>query len=86
MNNNIKIETQGVKGGNTKIINVGYALICLKHEQDRITIDDFEGTGTNYKQRETQLIEIIENGKVLFSGSKYELFELLKTSKNEQTN
>ncbi len=75
---NIKIETQGVKGGNTKSINAGYAIVCLRHEQDRITIDDFEGQGTTYKQRETQLIEIIENGKLLFSGSKYELFEILK--------
>lgn len=75
---NITITTQGVKGGNTKTQYVGYVLCELRHNQDRITIDDFEGQGSNYKQREKQLIEIIENGKVLFSGSKYELFEILK--------
>jgi hypothetical protein len=75
--NNIAITTQGVKGGSTKCQKVGYALIELRHDQDRITIDDFEGRGENYKQREQQLIEIIQNGKVLFSGSKHELFELL---------
>jgi len=75
---NILVQTQGVKGGNTKTSNVGYVLVELRHEQDRITIDDFEGQGTTYKRRELQKIEIIENGKVLFSGDKYELFTILK--------
>lgn len=76
---NINITTQGVKGKETKLQNVGYLLACLRHEQDRIIIDDFEGSGSNYKQRELQKIEIIQNGKVLFSGDKYELFEKLKS-------
>jgi hypothetical protein len=75
---NIYIETQGIKGGNTKVQNVGYLLASLRNNQDRIIIDDFEGHGKGYKQRELQRIEIIENGKLLFSGSKYELFEILK--------
>ena len=78
MSQNITITTQGVKGGNTKTNKVGYALIELRHDQDRITIDDFEGQGDSYRQRELQRIEIIQNGKVLFSGSKYELFDILK--------
>jgi len=77
---NINITTQGVKGQTTKSQNVGYLLACLRHEQDRIIIDDFEGTGKEYKQRELQKIEIIQNGKVLFSGDKYELFEKLKST------
>ena len=76
---NINITTQGVKGKETKSQNIGYLLACLRHEQDRIIIDDFEGSGSNYKQRELQKIEIIQNGKVLFSGDKYELFEKLKS-------
>jgi len=76
---NINITTQGVKGKETKSQNVGYLLCCLRHEQDRIIIDDFEGTGKDYRQRELQKIEIIQNGKVLFSGDKYELFEKLKS-------
>ena len=75
---NISITTQGVKGGETKTQNVGYLLTCLRHEADRIIVDDYEGTGENYKQRELQNIEIIQNGIVLFSGDKYELFEVLK--------
>jgi hypothetical protein len=78
MAQNIHIETQGVKGGNVKTSNVGYLIACLRHEQDRITIDDFEGQRESYKQRELQRIEIIENGKLLFSGDKYELFAILK--------
>lgn len=83
--NNIHIETQGVKGGNTKVSQVGYVIACLRHQQDRITIDDFEGFGKDYKQREMQLIEIIQNGKVLFSGDKYQLFEILKSHTNGNT-
>jgi hypothetical protein len=82
MSKNITLTTQGVQGGNTKTSNVGYCLIELRHGQDRITVDDFQGTGRDYKQREFQKIEIIENGNVLFSGSKYELFEVLKKAKN----
>lgn len=76
---NIQIETQGVKGGQAKSQKVGYVLACLRHPQDRIIIDDFEGMGDDYKQREMQLIEIIQNGKILFSGDKYQLFEKLKS-------
>jgi hypothetical protein len=77
---NINITTQGIKGSETKSKNVGYLLACLRHDSDRIIIDDFEGTGKDYKQRELQKIEIIQNGKVLFSGDKYELFEILKNN------
>ena len=78
MNNYIHIGTQGIKGGKTKVQKVGYLIACLRHEQDLITIDDFEGSGATYKQREQQHIEIVENGKLLFSGNKHELFDILK--------
>jgi len=75
---NIHLETQGVKGGNTQTKKVGYLMACLRHGQDRIIIDDFEGFGDTYKQRELQLIEVYKNGKLLFSGNKYELFDILE--------
>lgn len=78
---NIHIETQGVKGGKTQSKKVGYLLATLRHNEDRIIIDDFEGKGDSYKQRELQEIQIIQNGKILFSGDKYELFEILKNHK-----
>lgn len=75
---NIHLETQGIKGGKAQTKEVGYLMACLRHGQDRIIIDDFEGFGDTYKQRELQRIEIIKNGEVLFSGSKYELFDILE--------
>ena len=82
---NLTITTQGVRGGNTKTSNIGYVLCELRHDQDRIIIDDFEGSGDNYKQRELQQIEIIQNGEVLFSGDKYELFDIIRKN-NENAN
>lgn len=73
------ITTQGVKGGKTKTIKVGYALLELRHDQDRIVIDE----GNTYHRRELQEITIIENGKTLFQGDKYDLFKLLKKEKHE---
>lgn len=80
MSKNITLTTQGIKGGSTKIQHVGYCLLELRHDQDRITVDDFEGSGANYKQREQQKIQIIQNGAILFEGTKYELFEILKAT------
>jgi hypothetical protein len=74
----ISVTTQGIKGGKTKTQKVGYVLTELRHDQDRIIVDDFEGQGNSYKKRELLEITIIQNGKILFKGNKYELFELLK--------
>jgi hypothetical protein len=82
---NLKVTTQGVKGGNTKTEKVGYAMLELRHEQDRIIVDDFQGSGDSYKQRELQQIQIISNGKVLFNGDKYELFKILTDEKSFQS-
>ncbi|CAB4577908.1 MAG: hypothetical protein F2563_03560 [Actinobacteria bacterium] len=84
MKKHITITTQGIKGGNTKTQNVGYAIIELRHDQDRITVDDFQGSGQTYRKRELQKIEVIQNGEVLFEGNKYELFEILKAAKATQ--
>jgi hypothetical protein len=81
---NIILSTQGIKGGDTKTQNVGFVIIELRHDQDRITVDDFEGMGLTYKQREQQKIEIIRNGNVLFSGTKNELFEILEKCKEQK--
>lgn len=75
------ITTQGVRGGKTKTKKVGYTLIELRHDQDRIVVDDFSGQGNTYQKRELQEITIIQNGKILFQGDKYELFNVLKNKK-----
>lgn len=75
----IAVKTQGVKGGNIQYKEkIGYVTTFLSHAEDFITVDDFEGYGKNYKKRELTEIKIVQNGVVLFSGTKYELFEILK--------
>jgi hypothetical protein len=78
----ISLETQGVRGGGTnKVDTLGSAQIFLRHESDYIFVDDFEGRGDTYKQRELSEILIVENGSILFEGSKYDLFNILKSPK-----
>lgn len=73
----LSITTQGVKGGNTKTQGIGYVLACIDNHEQRISIDNFSGQGSTYKQREEPLIEIIENGKILSSGTFNELKDKL---------
>ena len=70
--NNLHLETQGVKGSNTKTINSNGSIL-VQFEKQIIMIDNYEGRGNTYKQREVPLIEIIEDGTNLFSGTFEEL-------------
>lgn len=80
--NNIKYSSQGIKGYKpAPQKTVGYICVDLRHKEDYISVDDYEGYGANYKQREITQIQIVQNGEVLFKGDKYELFEILKKSK-----
>ena len=75
----ISVKTQGVKGGSIQYKEkIGYVTTFLRHSEDFIAVDDFEGHGNSYKKRELTEIRIVQNGVVLFSGTKYELFEILK--------
>lgn len=76
----MEIVTISKKGGQPQRKETGYTAIKLRHNLDEICVDDYEGVGSNYKKRETQLINIYHNGNILFSGDKYELFNLLKTN------
>lgn len=85
MANNLSIKTQGKRGGNpTYKENIGYSNNFLGHPEDSILIDSYEGQGNSYKKRETLLIEIRHNGNLLFSGDKYELYEILKNHSNKE--
>lgn len=79
---NIKYSSQGIKGYKpSPQKTVGYICVDLRHKDDYISVDDFTGYGANYQQREMTQIEIVQNGEVLFSGDKYELFAILKKHK-----
>ena len=77
---NLHLETQGVKGGNTKNHkNIGY--IWSKFSNCIISIDNFQGRGDYFKQRKEPLIYICEigiNNKTIFEGTFKELKEKLQ--------
>jgi hypothetical protein len=75
----LTVKTQN-KRGNKFIYktNLGFVTTFLRNSEDYICVDDFKGYGETYKQREMSLIEIFENGNLIFTGNKYELFKQLK--------
>jgi hypothetical protein len=76
---NLSLKTRGVQGKEPIYKErIGCITGFLGHSEDRITIDNYEGFGDTYKERELQEIEIVQNGTTLFIGDKYELYEILK--------
>ena len=76
---NLAIKTQNTKGNEPQYKeNLGLVTTFLRHSEDFIVVDDFQGAGEDYKQRELTEIQIYQNGKLLFSGDKYELFKKLQ--------
>jgi len=77
--NNLSIKTQN-KRGNKFIYKISLGLVTtfLRNSEDYICVDDFKGHGETYKQREIPLIEIFENGNLIFTGNKHEFFKQLK--------
>lgn len=68
----MKVTYQGVKGGNTKTNQVSYADITtsdLFKPETSICIDDYVGTGNNYKKRETPIVSITVEGNNIFNGT-----------------
>lgn len=74
----LSVTTQN-KSGNSPIHkeNIGYAVIAIGQLDDFISVDDFEGAGLTYKQREEPQVRIVQNGVELFVGTQHELFNLL---------
>ena len=76
---NLAIKTQKSTGNEPKYQeNLGFVTTFINHSEDYIIVDNFEGQGDSYRERELSEIRIYENGILIFSGSKYELFEQLK--------
>ena len=76
---NISAKIQNKKG-NEPIYkeNLGFISTFLRHDEDIIIVDDFQGSGENYKQRELTEIRVYHNGTLIFEGNKYDFFEQLK--------
>lgn len=68
---NLQIRTINSKSKKAIYVNnIAHAINFLRHDEDKIII----------KSSEQVEIEIIDNGKSIFFGSKLELFNLIKTS------
>ena len=76
---NLAVKTQNKKGNELKYKeNLGYVTTFIRHSNDYIVVDDFEGAGETYKQRELTEIRVYHNGTLIFEGNKYDFFEQLK--------
>lgn len=76
---NISAKIQNKKGNEPKYEgDLGFIATFLRHDGDIIIIDDFQGLGGNYKQRELTEIRVYQNGELIFEGDKYDFFEQLK--------
>ena len=76
---NISAKIQNKKGNEPKYKeNLGFIATFLRHDEDIIIVDDFQGLGENYRQRELTEIRVYQNGKLIFEGDKYDFFEQLK--------
>ena len=76
---NLAVKTQNKKGNAPQYKeNLSFATTFIRHSEDYIVVDDFEGVGENYKQRELTEIRVYHNGKLIFKGDKYDFFEQLK--------
>jgi hypothetical protein len=74
MNSEIRVRTQGIKGGNAKFENKGCVTIFTTDKgQSRtdlvIDIDSFVGEGITYKRREKTLINVAFEQKPIFMGT-----------------
>ena len=76
---NLAVKTQNKKGNTPQYKeNLGYVTTFLRDDKDYIIVDDFQGSGENYKQRELTEIRVYHNGTLIFEGNKYDFFEQLK--------
>lgn len=72
----LKITTQGIKGGSTKTNSVGYVLAY--YERNKLALDNFLGVGKDYKQREEPVIIFESEGETVFEGTFADLKDALK--------
>jgi hypothetical protein len=79
---NLQVGVQGVKGGNVKQQKVGYAAIFVGSDKI-VSVDNYNGTGDNYIQREQPIISIFgeDSHDCIFEGTHTQLVDLLNKYK-----
>lgn len=70
------VSTQGVRGGNTTTNKKGFVSIFLGNDK-LLSVDNFHGSGLDYKQRENPIICIFDGEEVVFEGTKQQLLHRL---------
>lgn len=77
----LSLKTVGIKGKTPKYIEkIGSVCVFAdqNNTQSNIYIDAFRGSGQTYKEREENIIEVQEDGKIIFCGTFKELANRLK--------
>lgn len=74
----LHVKTLGIRGGNYQYkAKVGLVVVTLPEDRSHISVDNLQGFGDTYKQREDPEILIQAEGMLLFKGSAKELIRLL---------
>tara|TARA_B100001146_G_C16161175_1_gene425729 strand:+ start:784 stop:1017 length:234 start_codon:yes stop_codon:yes gene_type:complete len=74
---NLSLKTQNTKGGAPQY-KEKIGSICAIYGDVRILVDNYTGFADTYQQREQPIIDIQEDGKMIFSGTVEELKTKLK--------
>lgn len=74
----LEVITQGIRGGLVISKRQGKVVATTKHNQKsvRIEVDNYEGAGDTYKQREIAQVSVQSNGRE-WKGSVEELLKVL---------
>lgn len=83
--------TQGIKGGNCKWTpRLGFVKAYISdpnreaYEENYINIDNYQGHGTAYRQRDTPLITVRYKNEEIFCGDFDTLVAILKTARQSK--
>lgn len=68
------VEYEGVKGKGLKTLGIK-GRVVLTTGSNSITVDNFQGFGNNYQQRETPCIKFEKDGEEIYFTSFNELWE-----------
>ena len=75
---NLQVRTTNKLSNKAKYsVNLNNVIVFLSHEEDKISF-------LNPLDSEMTEIQVYNNGEMIFSGDKYELFQILQTAKANQ--